>query len=476
MARPIVHIVHHIDTEGPLYEPVREVFQRLDFTLGLTLNIPPTIENLRKLQEGTYDVGSKELQETIKVIVDPHLVNFKSSWADIEEMLRRVLLPEFRSMFQDSFGGGWIYNWHIMDHVGFTTNKRHRDFGYLNIFDFYEHILWEMNCREDEMHWHFHPIPFFREAHMSATSYTNSYHELNQIICRRLIEKNWFPRVNRPGFHTTRPDSNWFLEQWIPFDASNQSINEEYALQVDATNGRFGDWTGAPADWSLYHPDLYDWRKEGKLNRYISRVLNMKTRLRNISVAEITKAFELARKTGEDVYLGIANHDFREMSVEIELFYKMLMEVIPKYSDIDYKFNGAIDAFRKVIGYQSEEVKDDCLDFDIHLHDNVLEVVRKNGEFFGPQPFLAIKTYDGSYFADNMDFSTFKENYFYTFDRITITLDKVQQFAVASNDRYGNTCICRYQGNRGAGSFSKTISRFAHVGAFLEETKLAMTL
>ena len=62
----------------------------------------------------------------------------------------------------------------------------------------------------------------YKEAHRCATSYVNSP-ELYQILCRRIIEKKWFPSVNRAGFWTERPDSNWFLEQWIPFDISNMS-------------------------------------------------------------------------------------------------------------------------------------------------------------------------------------------------------------------------------------------------------------
>lgn len=43
----------------------------------------------------------------------------------------------------------------------------------------------------------------------------------------------WFPLVNRAGMHNERPDSNWFLEQWIPFDASNQSIEMMIIFQTD---------------------------------------------------------------------------------------------------------------------------------------------------------------------------------------------------------------------------------------------------
>lgn len=54
-------------------------------------------------------------------------------------------------------------------------------------------------------------------------------------------------------------------------------------------NGHAGDWRGAPADWSLYHPDFYDWRRSGNMNRWVARILNMMARHRSITVEEIEK-------------------------------------------------------------------------------------------------------------------------------------------------------------------------------------------
>ena len=126
----------------------------------------------------------------------------------------------------------------------------------------------------------------------------------------------------------------------IPFDASNQSIeNDDYY-----SSACFGDWAGAPHDWSIYHPDIYDWRKIGRCNRYIARVLNLKTRFRNITIDEIRKAFSKARRGQCDVYLGVTDHDFREISVEIDEFYKMLLEVSKEYGDVDFSFARSIDA------------------------------------------------------------------------------------------------------------------------------------
>ena len=435
-----VYIVHHVDTEGPLYEPINGLFKRIEDTFRIKLHMEPAKKNLERILHGSINTIEKNILSEIRNICQPHLLNMKSNWSEIDEMLFRILSKEYRNILLDSYGGGWIYNWHIMDHVGFVTNERRRDLGYLNIFNHYEDILKQTGSAEDEIHWHFHPVSFFREAHIGATSYENSYNELHQILCRRLIEKNWFPIVNRAGFHSIRPDSNWFLEQWIPFDPSNQSINDNNTKQTDEKFGRYGDWQGAPDNWSLYHPDLYDWRMRGNLNRVVARALNLKTRFRNINEYEIKKAFLKAQK-GDNVYLGIINHDFREMSVEIDEFREMLLLVSEKFPDIPFKFSPSVDAFRNVLGYSSEEVEKNKVEFDCSMHDNVLKVTITNGLPFGPQPYLAIKSKTGQYYHDNFDFGVFKKEYFYTFDRNTIELNKIDKIAVASNDKYGNSYI-----------------------------------
>lgn len=437
-----VYICHHVDTEGPLWENVEDLFERLKLIFGI--NLPPTYENLEKLQKGEINLEPNEKKELLSAI-DPHTLGFKRNWGMIEEMLKRIMHQEFRNKVKDSFGNGWIYNWHVMDHVGFgSVNPRHRDLGFHNIFDFYNYMIKITDSHQDRIHWHFHPIPFYKQAHIPATSYDNSLPTLHQIICRRLIDKNWFPIVNRAGFHTERNDSNLFLEQWIPFDASNQAVKNSHQpkFQKDLGDGRFGDWRGAPTDWSLYNPDFYDWRKPGNAKRVISRVLNMKSRHRNITTEEIENAFLQAEK-GENIYLGITNHDWREMSIEIEEFREMLMSVVVRYPNVKFKFSEAIDAFRKVLNFSEKNIMEQKLKMSANLEKNILYVDITKGQIFGPQPYLAIKTKSGEYFHDNFDFGEKRTSFSYIFDNYTLPLDQIACVSIASNDMYGNTEILR---------------------------------
>ena len=440
MEKGIVYICHHIDTEGPLWEVISELFERLELIFGIKLE--PTYQNLEKLQKGEIEV-SEDIKESLALTVDPHTIGFKRNWGMIEEMLYRIMSPKFRNKIKDSFGGGWIFNWHIMDHVGFgSVNPRHRDYGYHNVLDFYKYMIDVTHSSQDSIHWHFHPIPFYKECNIPATSFDNCMPVLHDIIIHRLIDRGIFPVVNRAGFHTERIDANFFLEQWIPFDPSCQSVpeDEQPKGQKDLINGRYGDWRMAPSDWSLYHPDFYDWRLKGNMNRWIARILNMKSRHRNITVEEIEKAF-IKAQNGENVYLGITDHDWREMSAEIDDFRDKLKVVIEKYPGVKFKFSDTIDAFRAVIGYTNEEIEANKIDFECMLNGNIFSVVVKNGEPFGPQPYLAIKTKNGDYFHDNFDFQMPKKSYSYVFDAYTIPLENLDRIVVAVNDKYGNQCI-----------------------------------
>ena len=61
------------------------------------------------------------------------------------------------------------------------------------------------------------------------------------------------------------------LEQWMPFDVANQAMEENGSLGLEEAAGRIpgrhGDWRGAPSDWYIYHPSIYDFRKEGDLKK-----------------------------------------------------------------------------------------------------------------------------------------------------------------------------------------------------------------
>ena len=155
MKNPTVYFVHCIDTEGPLHESLSATFERLEEMFGI--NIEATKENLYKLQNDQIKISNSKISTSD--IFSEDLLNYNDTWDKIDDMLSESLSNEYRNLLKDSFGGGWIYNWFCMDHVGFEDNPRRRDLGINNIYDHYVDTLRQHNSHQDGVYFHYHPIP-----------------------------------------------------------------------------------------------------------------------------------------------------------------------------------------------------------------------------------------------------------------------------------------------------------------------------
>ena len=434
-----LYIVYSIDTEGPLHEPLEATFERLKVIFGLEMKA--TKKNLYKLQNQEIDLQGREAE--IAKVLNPHLLAYNDTWDKVDLMLDKIMTKDYRNKFLDSRGQGIVYNWHCVDHVGFITNERRRDIGYGNIFKHFEEKIDEHQAI-DKIHWHFHPLSYNKEGHIIATSYENSMYILHQVITRRVIDHDWFPTANRAGFHAIRQDSSFFMEQWIPFDFSNQS---EYSPETLSTNdlkgGRLGDWRRAPKTWKPYHPSHDDYQTEGSMNRYTTKCLNIGTRLRLLSDEEIIEAFKLAQAEGQSI-LSFTNHDFRDMEIDIDDIYHRIFNIAKDFEDVDILNSDAVEAMQRYL-YSESEVQENALrlEYQIIKNEDNIEVVvtATNGMVFGTQPYLAIKTTDGRYFHDNFDELKQDQSWSYIFDRSTLYFSQLSQLKVAANDKYGNMVV-----------------------------------
>lgn len=430
-ATSVMHIVHCIDTEGPMSEDMFDTFKRLNIIFGL--NIKPSKENLKKLQRQEIYLEGKE--GDIAKVVSPHLLNYKESWKDIKEMLVDCMSKKYRNKFLDSFGKGWVYSWHCMDHAGYIGNPRNKDIGFGNVFKFYKNIIKETNSNQDEINWHYHPLSFDRNPLKCATNYFNSYDILNEIISRRIIDHNWFPSVNRPGFHSERIDIHLFLEQWIPFDYANNVYDEEDG-QDDLAGERFGDWRRASKKWFGYKPSHDDYQVLGKCRRTILRCLNVGTRFKNLNQNHVIEALNDAEENGVSI-LAFANHDWRDIRPDVEYVRSLISNVKSQFPNVKIKFSGALDAARDLI-IKTEDVSDVPLKLIGYLDGLKFIVEVEQGELFGPQPYLAIKTINNKYLHDNFDVLVPFKKFAYTLDFHTLDISEVSIIAAASSDRLGN--------------------------------------
>ena len=433
-----VHVVHCVDTEGPLHESLEATFERLRDVFKLDLE--PSAALLRRLQAGEVDLGGMEA--AVRKVADPHLLSYNDTWDKVDTMLADCLSPDFRGRFRDSSGQGWIYNWFCVDHVDYEVNPRRRDMGYHNVFDHYRDMLQKTNSSKDGLHFHYHPHNFRKEAHRNATHWWASSDSLHQTLSRRVIERRWFPAAIRPGFHVIRPDSHWFLEQFIPFDYSSQAVivSEEDEAQADIEAGRFGDWRRASASWQPYHPTHDDYQVAGDCRRWIARCLNIGTRYRLLTEREVREAFHEAAE-GKPVVLAFTNHDFRDMRPDIEGVQDLLLRVAGDFPETSFRFCEAIEAMRHALRLAPQPPCD--LEMSLGataLGSHVLQVESATPTF-GPQPWLALKTASGTYHYDNFDIDEPFHRWRYVLDEQTFPLRALSSIGVAASNSFGITTV-----------------------------------
>jgi hypothetical protein len=430
--------VHCIDTEGPLYESVEVTFERLRSIFQIELE--PSIDMLRRLQAGEVDLGG--LEAAVQRVVNPHLLAYNDTWDKVDAMLAKIRSESFRTQIRDSSGAGWIYNWFCVDHVDYDLNPRRRDMGYHNIFEHYRQLIRETGSFHDGLHFHYHPHSFRREAHRCATHWWASSNSLHQILSRRIIDHHWFPAAHRPGFHVIRPDSHWFLEQHIPFDFSSQAMIDDGldGAQFGLSGGRFGDWRRAPATWEPYHPSADDYQVLGNCRRWIARCLNVGTRYRLLDERDVRQAFGEASE-GKPVVLAITNHDFRDMSPDINGVRDLVQRVARDFPDVPFLFSEAVEAMRSALNL--EPLPPCELELEMQAINDSTHVlkVRSTTPTFGPQPWLALKTVEGTYHFDNFDIDIPFHAWQYVFDDETFQLAALNAIGIAANNAFGTTTV-----------------------------------
>lgn len=433
-----VYVVHCIDTEGPLYESPEVPFNQIKTVLGI--DIEASEKNLIKLQNGLLDLNGQE--KAVKDLIDVHKMAINMDWDMLRKSLETITTDEFRNQLKDSNGHGWVYSWFCMDHVGFTgENPRRRDVGYHHIFDKYMEMVKKQD-KGDIVQFHHHPVSHSGNYHECGTAFWGRS-TLNDILTRRIIDRSWFPTAFRPGFHTERPDSHWFLEQWIPFDSGNQAMKEDETNQLDMMNGRFGDWRKAPIEWKPYHPSHDDYQKKGNCHRWITKCLNMNARIREISQEDVLEAFKTAQKNGKAI-LAFTDHDYKDMKYDIERVRHFLKNAMVEYPKVKFEYTDAITAMRKCCNIPSKDLEMNCkIVYDNKIR---LQVLTKE-KIFGPQPYLALKTFDNDYIWDNFDFEG--ENVWsYTFDCHSIEYGRIEKIGVAANNSFGKCKVMNYDTNQ----------------------------
>ena len=424
-----VYLVYCVDTEGPLNESSSANLQRIYNITGKKFLSHTGVNNFLKSNKNFL------LKKEINKILQPNLLNYNKNTLDIKKMLDSILSKEFRSNYKDSKHNDIIYNWFIMDHFGFKSNPRKRVLGLNKIWNIYNesYIRNHINKTNDGFHFHYHPIPFSKSAHHSSTNYLSFSPKIFEILSHKIIENFWFPSVFRPGFHSIRPDSHWFLESYIPFDLSNQFYEKKEKGQKDLSKGRFGYWEKAPKQWFPYKPDHDDYQKIGNCRRWITRCLNIGTRHKVINIDHFDQAVDDAKNFGSSI-LAFTNHDFRDIKADLEYIQSLINLSKIKYKGVNFIWSEARNAFQKTLKLKRQKNS-----IRISKYNNTI-TIKSSKKTFGPQPFLALKV-NNKYYHDNLDIIDPFYKWNYTFDENNFSLDRIEKIGIATNDSLGNTTV-----------------------------------
>ena len=381
----MLHVVHCVDTEGPLHESIAATFERLRAATGIEL--PPSPDILAKLQNRELDVAGRE--DEVAAFLSPRRLAYLSDWDEVEDMVAAVTAPEFRKRFADPQGNLYTFSWFIIDNVGYRDNPRRKALGFHAVWDRYMALL-EGSRENDSFGWHFHAVPVGNDALQYNSSWTNNdYHE--QSLARRLIERNWFPSLFRAGGNIVRNDLSFWLEQFVPFDWSRTAPRAGMGGP-----GEQEDWRGAPMTWRPYHPDFYDYRRPGAMRRWNFRCQEIDPAIGRLLDEDVEDAFRLVRG-GETAILAFSTHDRRDMRPEIKAIWTQVKSASKSYPDVDWRFSNAHEAARDATGTDAAPAPV----FTLRRHGDTFHV-SSDQPLFGPQPFLAIEEEAGVFFRDNM--------------------------------------------------------------------------
>ena len=351
---------------------------------------------------------------------------YLTDWDAIDGVMEDALSPKFRHDHASPDGSPYLFSWFIYDHhEGFTNNPRFHDVGTHRIFDHYMDGLLKDNPFADGVYWHYHHSAISGDALESNTCWSNrTQHE--EIVARRIIERNWYFSCFRAGLHIERNDVSHWLEMFFPFDFSARYSSDE---SVYYRSSDF-DWRRCSDRWGAWHPDWYDYRREGDMKRYLFRCTDLWTYLSRLSDEEVSDAFEQARIHGSSV-LTYYNHDYRDIRLEIDEGYDTIRAVAARYPNIEWRFVNASDAARLHLHLVPEKPG-----LSIALDGDLL-TVRAKRSIFGPQPFLAIEE-DGHFFRDNFNDEGANRWTYRLRNR-----NKVTTIGVAANSPSGNYDIFR---------------------------------
>ena len=149
------------------------------------------------------------------------------------------------------------------------------------------------------------------------------------------------------------------------------------------------------------------------------------------------QAFQEVRENKRAI-LAFTNHDFRDMSLDIEETYQLIRTVQSEnYRDIKIKYIKASDAIRFYKKTKSHNIK---LEADLDQNTGLLSI-NSDKNTFGIQPFFTYLCKSNNYYHDNLQIIKPYRKWIYLFDRTNVEIHDLKKIALATNSNSGVTTI-----------------------------------
>jgi hypothetical protein len=129
------------------------------------------------------------------------------------------------------------------------------------------------------------------------------------------------------------------------------------------------------------------------------------------------------------------------MEPDIDAFRQLLNRVAADSPQTPFFYCEAVDAMQAALDLTPLPPCE--LDLAVHQIDERTHILTVSSATptFGPQPWLALKTAEGTYHFDNFDIDTPFHRWQYVFDEDTFPLAAVNAIGVAANNAFGTTTV-----------------------------------
>ncbi|MBF0511541.1 MAG: hypothetical protein HQL13_04340 [Candidatus Omnitrophica bacterium] len=319
----------------------------------------------------------------------PEILN---SWDRVDALVERLKPKDFRMTTLDSQGRGLVYSWFILHLTGFKTNPFKRAMGYHAVFDHYlkQHGM-NFQDNEDGIYWHYHHPAVSGIGNEWCRDWTHCTEYYN-ILSRLVIERNFFPACFRAGGRIEDDDlSNW-IEQWIPFDFSNNSGQVNWD-QIESDGKRLGDicdWSRASLSWRPYHPSADDYQALGDQKRWMFRCPDLDSPVHQLRDEDIRQAFREAQ-AGKDTVLAFFEHDRRDSVIDkIKNVCLRIKQISDEFREVPWFYTNAKEAAQKCLGLDVGTLPR----FKVSVYGDNRILILGEEPIFGQAPFVCTRGQD----------------------------------------------------------------------------------